>query len=263
MEMKSGRNWLMATGILLSVFIALTCYAAYTHNGDTDSQHFRNVYPQAVGTKLDSCALCHKGGDVTSGGKTTTYGNCQYCHAVTNYGKGIGVPPNNTPPDFLLTLNQYGLAYFNNGRSAAAITAIDDLDSDGDGYPNKAEIAALTYPGDPKDDPSLVPAPSKVFTRKQIESMPQHSQFLLMNASKSTDFYGQYTGVTVERLLKSLKLSSATGVTVFSPDGFSQYHPFQADSDPGHYNVYGTYPAATFYYNSQADYWDKPVNRLV
>ena len=258
MEMKSGRNWLMATGILLSVFIALTCYAAYTHNGDTDSQHFRNVYPQAVGTKLDSCALCHKGGDVTSGGKTTTYGNCQYCHAVTNYGKGIGVPPNNTPPDFLLTLNQYVLAYFNNGRSAAAITAIDDLDSDGDGYPSKAEIAALTYPGDPKDDPSLVPAPSKVFTRKQIESMPQHSQFLLMNASKSTDFYGQYTGVTVERLLKSLKLSSATGVTVFSPDGFSQYHPFQADSDPGHYNVYGTYPAATFYYNSQADFGINP-----
>ena len=252
MKRNVRTNWILATGIVVSCLVAIGCYAAYNHAGSDaiDAANFRSVYPQAAGTKLDSCALCHKGGDYTSGGKTTTYGNCQYCHAVTNYGHGF--PPSNVP-DFLSTLNPYGLDYLNHGRNAAAITAIQDIDSDKDGYSNKVEIAALTYPGDAKDYPSLVPAPYKVFTRQQIEAMPQHSQFLLMNASKSTDFYAQYTGVTVERLLKPLKLSSATGVTVLSPDGFSQYHPFQADSDPSHYNVSGNYPAANFYYNIQAD----------
>src|SRR5512137_2111897 len=124
MKMKSGRNWLMATGILLSVFIALTCYAAYTHNGDTDSQHFRNVYPQAAGTKLDSCTVCHKGAPAV--GSTPAQGSCQYCHTLTNYGA--------SPAKFAERLNPYGQAYKDKGRGDAAITAIQDLDSDGDGY---------------------------------------------------------------------------------------------------------------------------------
>jgi hypothetical protein len=31
--------------------------------------------------------------------------------------------------------------------------------------------------------------------------MPQHSQFLLMNASKSTDNYVSYSGITLENLI--------------------------------------------------------------
>ncbi len=248
---KSGRNRMLATGIILSVFIALTCYAAYNHQGDTDSANFRTAYPQAVGTKLDSCAVCHSGGSYTTGTppnqKTTTLGGCQWCHYLTNYGADL------SEATLVKTLNSYGLAYKNNGRNANALQAIGSLDSDGDGYSNKAEIAALRYPGDPNDDPSKVAAPYKVFTRQQVEAMPQHTQFLLMNASKSTDSYVQYTGVTVERLLKRLKLSSATAITVFSPDGFFQYHPFQPDPSPSLYHVYGTYPAANFYYNPQAD----------
>ena len=101
MEMKSGRNWLMATGILLSVFIALTCYAAYTHNGETDSQNFRNVYPQAVGTKLDSCALCHKGAQQWEDGRsrqlpvlphlTTAMGQARQRFADTLNPYGLGI----------------------------------------------------------------------------------------------------------------------------------------------------------------------------
>ncbi len=250
MKMKSGRNWMMATGILLSVFIALTCYAAYTHNGDTDSQHFRNVYPQAVGTKLDSCTLCHKGAPAV--GSTPAQGSCQYCHTLTNYGA--------TPAKFAETLNPYGQAYKDKGRGDAAITAIQDLDSDGDGYTNKVEIAALRYPGDKNDDPTKAPAPFKVFTRADLEAMPQHTQLLLLNASKSTDYYAEYTGVTVETLLKPLVLPSAKDVAVQSPDGFGQTHPFDYDPTPNaNYFVKGTYPPATYLYNDTADITAHPT----
>jgi hypothetical protein len=234
----------MTISVVSIFFVALVCYAAYNHQGDTDSQNFRNVYPQAVGTKLDSCATCHTGGSYVSGEKTTTLGSCQWCHYTYGYDQHGKIED---------TLNPYGLAYLSHGRSPAAITAIQDLDSDADGYSNKVEIAALRYPGDPKDDPTKIPAPFKVFMRSQLEAMPLHTQFLLMNASKSTDDYAEYTGVTIERLLKRLVLPSATGVKVASPDGFSQDHPFDYDPTLNVYHVKGTYPAATFYYEPQAD----------
>jgi hypothetical protein len=243
-KMKS-RNTIISTITMLSFFIvALVCYAAYTHQGEIDSQNFGVSHPQTAGTKLDSCTLCHRGGSYSSGGKTTTLGSCQWCHYTYGYNK-IGKIDD--------TLNSYGQDYLSHGRNAAAITAIQDLDSDGDGYPNKVEIAALRYPGDPNDDPAKVAAPFKVFTRDQLEKMPQHNQFLLMNASKSTDSYVEYTGVPMEDLLKRIVLPSATDVMALSPDGFAQTHPFAYDSTLNVYYVNGTYPSASFYYNEQAD----------
>jgi hypothetical protein len=92
-----------------------------------------------------------------------------------------------------------------------------------------------------------------VFTREQLEQLPQHSQFLLMNASKSTDTYAQYSGVAIESLLDDLLLGTATGITVYSPDGFSQAHPLYPDPAPSLYHVFGDYPASAYYYDSQAD----------
>ena len=78
---------LSVTISLVSIFfMALVCYAAYNHQGDIDSAVFRATYPNAVGTKLDSCTTCHSGGSYVAGGKTTTLGSCQWCHYVTNYG---------------------------------------------------------------------------------------------------------------------------------------------------------------------------------
>lgn len=244
------RKWMIAIGLILFFGAAAVAYAAYSHKGEIDSANFLAAYPGAKGTKLDSCTTCHRGGSYVSQGKTTTLGSCQWCHYTTSYGA--------VPTNFADTLNPYGQAYFINRRSAAAITAIQDLDSDGDGYPNKVEIAALRYPGDPSDDPTKVAAPSKVFTREQLEAMPQHTQFLLMNASKSTDYYAQYAGVPMENLLKPLVLPSAKDVMVLSPDGFSQTHPFQYDPHPSLYNVYGLYPSANFYYDIQADVATNP-----
>ena len=258
--MKGKRAISIAAITGFGLLVALVCYAAYNHNGDIDSVNFRTVYPDKVGTKLDSCNACHKGGTDPKNSKTTL-GSCQYCHAVSDYGKTAGY-------DYSLTLNPYGLAYLNAGRNADAIKAIEALDSDGDGYSNKAEIAAGRYPGDSKDDPTKVTAPSKVYTRDELEKMlnhthpkmrgcdhhkkmQPHTQFLLMNASKSDDYYAEYWGVSMENLVKPLALPSAAGVTVVSPDGFSQYHPFQPAS--GSYHAFGTYPAGTFFYNDVAD----------
>lgn len=126
--------------------------------------------------------------------------------------------------------------------------------SDGDGYDNKTEISAVRFPGSKDDDPKKKAAPSFVYTRDQLEAMPQHTQFLLMSASKSEDYYAEYKGVTLETLLKDAGiLESATGIRIYSPDGWSQYHPLSPDSDPAMYHVIGDYPSAVYQYDRQAD----------
>jgi hypothetical protein len=231
---------------VLVLFTAHAGFAAYNHAGDTDSVNFRTVYPDKVGTKLASCTLCHTGGKYTPpGGKESTLGSCQYCHAVTNYGAN---------GNFDKTLNPYGSDYLAYGRNVSAIQAIANRDSDSDGYPNAVEIAAIRYPGDPNDTPAKVPAPYRIYTRDQLEQMPQHTQFLLMNASKSTDVYAQYSGVLMGDLLnKAELLPTAMDIYVSAPDGFAQLHPLYPDPSPSLYPVFGDYPAAMFYYNSQAD----------
>jgi len=237
---------LVIMAVVLVLFTAHVGFAAYNHSGDTDSVNFRTAYPNAIGTKLDSCALCHAGGSYTSGGKTTTLGSCQWCHYECSY---------TTPcANIVQTLNPYGKDYLTQGRGVTAIQGIANFDSDGDGYSNAVEIAAIRYPGDPNDTPAKVPAPYRIYTRDQLEQMPQHSQFLLMNASKSTDFYAEYTGVPMGDLLNEAELlPSATDIIVYAPDGFSQLHPLHPDPSPSLYHVFGDYPAANFYYDGQAD----------
>ena len=87
-------------------------------------------------------------------------GSCQWCHYSYGY-DGSG--------NHLDTLNPYGKDYYMNGRSVAALAAIENLDSDNDGYSNIVEIEADRYPGNPNDDPSKVPAPSRVYSKTQLE----------------------------------------------------------------------------------------------
>lgn len=224
--------------------IASAGLTAYHHMGEKDSEQFRAVYRgKAAGTKLDSCTLCHSGGSYQQGTKTVTLGSCQWCHYSYGY-DGSG--------DINATLNAYGVAYRDHGRNAAAIRAIKSLDSDGDGFSNDAEIKAGRFPGDASDDPTKVYAPSAVYTRDQLEAMPQHTQFMLMNTTKSGDFYAEYSGVTMENLLTTARISdTTTSIRVFAPDGFSQYHPLEPD--PLWYHVNGVYPTATYHYTSTAD----------
>jgi hypothetical protein len=238
-----GKLVIMAVALVL--FTAHLGFAAYTHNGDIDSIIFRTTYPDTVGTKLDSCATCHRSSSKPA--DPVTYGSCQWCHYKTNYGADL------SDATLRQTLNPYGLAYLDKGRNADALHTIDPFDSDGDDFSNQAEIAALTYPGDAKDDPKKVPAPSRVLSLKELEEMPLHTQFLLMNASKSDDSYTEYGGVALENLIKAMMLDSAMDITVYSPDGFATDHPFSPSTSANSYHVFGIYPEGKFYYNERAD----------
>ncbi|MBF0388673.1 MAG: hypothetical protein HQK71_01070 [Desulfamplus sp.] len=245
---------LTAIFFLIFMVVAGTTYAAYHHEGERDSGNFLEVYYDKAGTKLDHCALCHSGGSYTSStGKPATLGSCQWCHYTTDYGKQNA--------NIEQTINSYGKDYKNNGRSASAISRIDLMDSDQDGSTNRDEILANSFPGNDKDIPSLKMAPSKVYTRIQLEGLPQHTQFLLMNTSRSGDFYAEYSGVPLKELLDDVGiLDSATGITVFAPDGWSQYHPLYYNEKAEMYHVYGDmpeqnyqYPPATYSYDLEAD----------
>lgn len=227
--MKAGRVFMAM--LALALFSA-PAFAAYHHEGEKDASKFLAVYPAKKGTKLDHCALCHTGGQV---GKNYA-GSCQVCHATYGY-NGAG--------DIAATLNPFGLAYYNAGRSEAALRAIEQADADNDGFTNVAEISFGSYPGDANDDPTKVPAPFRVYTREQLMQMPRHTQFLLMNASRSEDYYAEYAGVVLEDLLNDEGiLPSATGIRVYAPDGYAQDHPLEGPGGNNVYPVKGEYPQA-------------------
>jgi len=229
-------------GIMAMVSVVL---CAYHHEGEHDAANFTATYPDKIGTKLGHCALCHTGGQYENKGKLVSLGSCQWCHYTYGY-DGSGKIQD--------TMNPYGLNYHAYGRNAAAVKAIESLDSDGDGYSNIDEIRANRYPGDAKDSPGLVTAPYRIYTKAQIMALGAHTQFLLLNTSRSGDFYAQYTGLPVEDLLKDAGiLQGATGILVYAPDGWSQYHPIEEDPEPELYHVKGTYPSSVYYYSEQAD----------
>ncbi len=103
--------------VLLSICLATLILAPAAHAKSSYRTAFRTQYNATYGvtnSRIDNCTLCHPGGDTGS-------------------------------------LNGYGNAYSKAGRS---FTAIEGLDSDGDGYTNIQEIAAKTYPGDATDHPT-------------------------------------------------------------------------------------------------------------
>lgn len=227
---------------------ALVVFAAYHHQGERDSANFTSVHPGKSGGKLDQCALCHSGGALEKNGTRVVLGSCQWCHFKYGYDQKGPLSE---------TLNSYGRDYLKAGRDRAAIAALAGVDSDNDGFCNQDEIAADRFPGNADDDPKKSAAPTRVYTRAQLEALPQHTQFLLQNAAKSEDAYAEFSGVTMETLLRDAGiLDSATGITVFSPDGWSQYHPLRPIDDPAMYPVYGAYPAAVYQYSPQASFCD-------
>ncbi len=239
---------LLGVGVALAAaaaFVATPSQAAYHHMGEMDSDFFLEVHADAAGTKLDSCTTCHGGGVV---GKATL-GSCEWCHFTYGY-DGHG--------DIMATLNPYGTDYHDAGSDVAAVRAIETHDSDGDGYANLDEIAAVRYPGDADDDPTKVEAPFRVYELAEIEAMAAHTQFQLMNTHKSGDYYCEYTGAPMEDVLADAgMLSWAASVEVRAADGFGATHPL--DPAPGYYHVRGTYPESTFYYAEEADKALNPV----
>jgi hypothetical protein len=225
------KNILLAAGIVIVIIAAAAFLSgqgsqsvpsrSYVgHKRGADSQAIVLRYPQAAGTRLDDCQICHRGGPAGTDAERE-YSPCSYCHLLVypNARYKTGVPKN-----YEETLNPFGLDYKKAGRGVAALAAIESLDSDGDGTPNGAEIAALRNPGDPSSRPGQALAPTVRFTWDDLHKLPARTQFMLMNTTKeSTDDYVNYSGVTLLDVLKAagIDLQGATGVTVFAPDGYS------------------------------------------
>lgn len=194
------------------------------HANDRDVTNFVTAYRQTVGTRLDDCQTCHRGGTFTEtrGGRAITKNPCDYCLLIQHPATGYAEP---MPTNLRTTLNRYGLAYLDGGRSWRALRAIDRLDSDGDGAANGVEIAALRYPGDPASRPGQLSAPMRTFTMAQVRALPTHTQFVLANASHlTTDYYAAYRGVRIRDLLIAAGVDPDApgfeGVTVVAPDGY-------------------------------------------
>lgn len=190
------------------------------HENDLDIGNFIRAYPQAAGTRLDDCQTCHRGG-VQGTDTEREFSACGYCHLLQypnpRYQSGV-------PKDYESTLNAYGLAYENAGRTVEALAAIAKVDSDGDGFTNDAEIAALRYPGDAASRPGQPLTPFAVLSWDDVLKLPAVKQFMLMNATKEpTDDYVTFTGVKVADLLAAARvdLKGVEGITVFAPDGYS------------------------------------------
>ncbi len=246
--------------MLIAGLASIPAWAAYHHQGEQDAAVFLSVYPDKAGTKIDHCALCHKGGE----GPRSTLGSCQWCHYSYGYH-----PPHGDIDD---TLNQYGLDYRTYGQNSAAIVQIETLNSDEDAndtYTNIEEINAVTYPGNSSDYPGLTVAPYRIYTRAQVEAMTVHTQFMLMNTSRSGDEYAEYTGVPMKELLDDAGiLGTATNIIVYSVDGWSQTHPLEYVDpavDEEAYHVYGNmpgenyqYPPAAYHYDEEADVATSP-----
>ncbi len=118
------RKWIYASGSLLVVglaalvvSVALPAKVSQAHPTNAFLQAAESQYPWIVGTQLDQCVLCH----------------------VSN-------------TDF--DRNPYGADWASHGNS---FTAIENLDSDHDGFTNIVEIKALTFPGNPDSKPSGTP----------------------------------------------------------------------------------------------------------
>jgi hypothetical protein len=258
--MKKQGLLILALAFLCAAGLTSQVWAAYSaHQNDKDINNFLGVYPSVKSTKLDDCALCHKSGKIGS----KTYNSCDYCHQTYKTQAPHG--------EILDTLNSYGLAYNNAGRSQAALTAIENLNSDGsddlgtdssgnkipnnDKSTNLEEISALTFPGNATDYPGLIPAPAVGVNLERILKLPGYSEFLLLNASNSADFYARYRGVKMMDLLKYAGMSQkATQITVYSPDGFSKTFPIdvpdpQTDPLTVQYDVMGPYPHGNYFAN--------------
>jgi hypothetical protein len=127
-------------GIVAVATIILFTRLTTTSAAPGDLASAEGRYPAMVGSRIDTCSLCH-----------------------------LGSPP---------TLNTYGADYKAHGRNAAAIAAIESLDSDGDGFNNLHEIQALSFPGNGNDIPaaarSTLPNTSNAYPPPATETLPAY-----------------------------------------------------------------------------------------
>ena len=187
------------------------------HGNDGDVQALLEVNPELRRKAADSCETCHRAGTVPGPRYAPAPrhgGPCDYCHAVTDFGKKDAGP----------TLNAYGLAYRAAGRGPAAIKAVAAHDADADGSPNDAELREGTNPGEAGSHPGARLAPHRSFTPAELRALsPVVSARIFLNSTKSRtgDTYFEYRGNRLDHLLDAVGLEpGAESVDLISIDGY-------------------------------------------
>jgi len=146
---------------------------AATGRADAKSSYlgaFRTMYPTAVGSRIDSCNLCHT-----------------------------------TVPQ----VNFYGSAFHAANRQFGAI---EGFDSDGDSAVNRAEIIALTFPGDANDVP-VVSSPTPTATPTPTPTVTTTPEQAACSGDCDTDRV-----VTPAELLQAVELALGSAGTCTAAD---------------------------------------------
>jgi hypothetical protein len=225
------------------------------HENDADSNNLVSVHPGAVGTRIDDCQTCHRGGAVTaSRGKTADLNPCSYCHLLPFPDSTI---TQGGPAGYAETLNGFGLAYERAGRDVEALERIASEDSDGDGYANAAEIAALRYPGDAASTPGQQVIPIRTLEWGDLQALTRHEQFMLMNAHRQCDQYVAWGGARVLDVLAAagVPLTQETTITCFAPDGYATDFTYEQIARP--------YPRGLYYPGLDAASFADPEQGIV
>ena len=108
-----GRGW---KTLLSAAILGTLTFAGAARATETWYANFHTAYPAAVGSRIDSCLLCHQ----TASGSPSS------------------------------PRNSYGIAFSAAGHS---FTAINAADSDLDGFTNLVEITQFFFPGNAADHP--------------------------------------------------------------------------------------------------------------
>jgi hypothetical protein len=194
--------------------------AAYKGHHEKDMPVMLQAYPDIAGTALDDCAVCHKRGPAPVPGdpakRSAQVTACDYCHADM-LAKGL---------DARGTLNSYGQAYLDAGRSEQALRGLESADSDGDGASNAQEIKDRTLPGDADDNKAAPTAPQRTLLLQDLQKrLPAYKVPLFMNVSKSPDGdrYDDLEGfLLLDVLIAAGMADNAESVDVISVDGYAK-----------------------------------------
>jgi hypothetical protein len=207
----------------LAFALALSSASAYFRavHREPDSELFFKTYPQLVGTRLDGCDVCHRSSTALArgqeSGKSVLVNSCDTCHALNQAGSI------RKPGDIL---TPYGMDYLKHGRNAAALAAIEKLDSDGDGVLNGDELAALTNPGDARSVPGQKDAAHVILSyekkKKKGVAVREYAFFINVSHSKEGDSYSDFRGFSLIELLEAAGISEeAASIDVISLDGYA------------------------------------------
>jgi len=164
-------------GILLLAIVLTTGFSTVTYAVSSYLTSFRSKY--GTGITIDSCSLCHPGGNTGS-------------------------------------LNQYANDYAS--ANHAYTTALENLDSDKDGFTNIVEINARTFPGDVNSKPAASDTTAPTVSGFTV---PSTSSSLAVSISTftATDNVA-VTGYMVNE--SSIKpLATATGWTSTAPTSYT------------------------------------------